>query len=114
MHKPINAFILILLALLVWPGALVTAASATDATEGWQKEFEEVCSQTQDAAQFNARELKALVQRCDALAPQIEKLDDTHRKVYGTRLRQCRGVFTYVLESKGDHNAAEANSKESK
>jgi hypothetical protein len=114
MRKPLHAVLVILLALLAWPGALVTAASAADAPEGWQKEFEEVCSQTQDAMQFNARELKALVQRCDALAPQIEKLDETRRKVYGPRLRQCRGVFTYVLESKSDQNAAESNSKAGK
>jgi hypothetical protein len=96
MRKPMVAAIVIFLALLGAP-ALCRGAEEPD---GWQKEFEAVCSQTQDAVGFNERELKALVQRCDALAPKIEKLDETRRKVYGPRLRQCRGVFAYVLDSK--------------
>lgn len=70
------------------------------AAESWQKEFEDVCSKTQDAMVFSVTELKALVQRCDALAPQIEKLDETRKKVYLRRLRQCRGLFAYVLDAK--------------
>ena len=77
-----------------------TRAAASDAQEPWQKEFEEVCSQTQDAMTFSPRQLESLVHRCDALVPQIEKLDDVRKRVYLPRLRQCRGVFTYVLESK--------------
>jgi hypothetical protein len=75
-------------------------ASAATANEGWQKEFEEVCSKTQDAMTFAVEQLRDIVQRCDALEPQIEKLDETRKKVYLKRLRQCRGVFAYVLESK--------------
>jgi len=74
------------------------------ATEGWQKEFDDICSKTQDAMTFTAEQLTALVQRCDALEPQIEKLDETRKKVYLKRLRQCRGLFNYVLESKKKDN----------
>jgi hypothetical protein len=85
-----------------------TAAGAPGpggAPESWQKEFEEICSQTQDAMAFTPRQLQSLVHRCDALAPQIEKLDDVRKRVYLPRLRQCRGVFTYVLQSKSDESA---------
>lgn len=75
-------------------------AGASAASESWQKEFEEVCSKTQDAMSFSPAELKTLIQRCDALEPQIEKLDETRKKVYLRQLRQCRGLFAYVLESK--------------
>jgi hypothetical protein len=68
--------------------------------ESWQKEFEEVCSKTQDAMTFSVDELKIFIQRCNALQPQIEKLDETRKKVYSRRLQQCRGLFAYVLESK--------------
>jgi hypothetical protein len=82
-------------------GQPVSSGSETaKAPEGWQKEFDEVCAKTQDAMIFSAEELKVLVKRCDALEPQIEKLDDTRRKVYLKRLKQCRGLFAYVLESK--------------
>jgi hypothetical protein len=49
---------------------------------------------------FSEEDLASLVQRCDALAPQIEKLDETRRKVYLGRLHMCRGLYAYVLESK--------------
>lgn len=90
------AAMLIFLGLVSFSGVSARGAAA----EGWQTEFEEICSQTQDAMIFTPQQLEALVRRCDALAPQIEKLDETRKKVYLTRLRQCRGVFTYVLDSK--------------
>ena len=76
------------------------AAQAAPAQEAWQKEFDEVCSKTQDAMTFSPKELTVLIQRCDALLPQIEKLDDTRKKVYMGRLRMCRGLYAYVLDSK--------------
>ena len=75
-------------------------APAAQSSEAWQPEFDDVCSKTQDAMTFSAGELTALVQRCDALRPQIEKLDETQRKVYLGRLRMCRGLYAYVLDSK--------------
>jgi len=45
-------------------------------------------------------ELASLIDRCDALRPKIEKLDETPKKVYLKRLRMCRGLYVYVLESK--------------
>ena len=92
-------------AIIVFVGLLSLAgatAVASDAPEPWQKEFEEVCSQTQDAMGFTPHQLESLIHRCDALVPQIEKLDDVRKRVYLPRLRQCRGVFTYVLESKNE------------
>ncbi len=70
------------------------------ASEAWQKEFDHLCSRTQDAMGFSEEELASLVQRCDALMPRIEKLDETKKKVYLGRLRMCRGLYAYVLESK--------------
>jgi Spy/CpxP family protein refolding chaperone len=93
------AAILMFVGLLSLSGIM---AAASDAPEAWQKEFEEVCSQTQDAMGFTPHQLEGLVRRCDALVPQIEKLDDVHKRVYLPRLRQCRGVFSYVLESKNE------------
>lgn len=78
----------------------LSAAQAAPAKAAWQKEFDAVCSKTQDAMTFSPEELTALIQRCDALLPQIEKLDDTRKKVYVGRLRKCRGLYAYVLDSK--------------
>ena len=76
------------------------AAQVDPARESWRKEFDDVCSKTQDAMTFSPKELTVLIQRCDALLPQIEKLDDTRKKVYMGRLRMCRGLYAYVLDSK--------------
>ncbi len=75
-------------------------ATQTPAREAWQREFDRICSRTQEAMSFTEEDLASLVQRCDALAPQIEKLDETRRKVYLGRLHMCRGLYAYVLESK--------------
>ena len=94
-----------IIALFIFAGMLSLSgagAAENDTVEPWQKEFEEICSQTQDAMAFTPNQLQSLVRRCDALAPQVEKLDDVRKRVYLSRLRQCRGVFTYVLESKND------------
>ena len=77
------------------------------ANEAWQKEFDDIASKTQDAMTLSVDELKTLVQRCDALAPRLEKLDETPKKVYQRRLKQCRGLFAYVLESKQESQRKE-------
>jgi hypothetical protein len=80
-------------------GSLAVLA-ATSAQDDWKKEFEDICSQTQDALLFTPEELKGLVGRCDALKPRIEKLDESQKKIYLKRLHMCRDLFTYAIESK--------------
>ncbi len=70
------------------------------AQEDWRKEFDDVCSKTQDAMVFTTDELRNLVSRCDKLKPQIEKLDESQRKVCLKRLRLCRDLYFFVLESR--------------
>ena len=79
---------------------LLASPAAAIAQDDWKKEFEEICSQTQNAMLFTPEELKGLVSRCDALRPRIEKLDETQKKVYLKRLQMCRDLFAYALESK--------------
>lgn len=80
-----------------------SSASQSDAApESWQKEFDEVCSKTQDAMTLSPDELTDLIRRCDALVPQIEKLNESRKKVYMRRLQMCRGVYAYVLDAKKD------------
>ena len=70
------------------------------AQEDWKSDFETVCSKTQDAMLFSPEELKKLIARCDALQPVIERLDESQRKVYGKRLKLCRDLLVFVLDSK--------------
>jgi hypothetical protein len=81
-------------------GSQSSASQAAPARESWRKEFDDVCSKTQDAMAFSQEELKDLIRRCDALLPQIEKLDESRKKVYLGRLQKCRGLYAYVLDAK--------------
>jgi hypothetical protein len=70
------------------------------ALPAWQAEFEDVCSKTQDAMALSSDELRTLVERCDKLKPSIEKLEESARKVYTMRLRACRELYAFVLETR--------------
>jgi hypothetical protein len=93
-------------ALVVFAGAPVfsdgmgASAAAASTQDDWKKEFEDICSKTQDSMSFTPDELKSLVGRCDALKLRIEKLDETQKKVYLKRLQMCRDLLAFVLESK--------------
>jgi len=84
------------------PGS--STAQSAPAQGAWQKEFDDICSKTQDAMTLSQEELESLISRCDALQPQIEKLDQTRKKVYLRRLQMCRGLYAYVLDSKRNEN----------
>ena len=93
-----------LAAALALGGVRSCAAQATAAPvaapAAWQKEFDAVCSRTQDAMSFSEDDLASLISRCDALQPQVERLDETRKKVYQSRLHMCRGIYQYVLDAK--------------
>ena len=80
------------------PAAAPGGAAA--APEGWRKEFDEVCGRTQDAMSLATDELRALVRRCDALKPAMDALGETERKVASRRLRECRNLYQFVLDSR--------------
>ena len=84
----------------VFSDGIYAAAAAASAQDDWKKEFEDICSKTQDSMSFTPDELKSLVGRCDALKPRIAKLDETQKKVYLKRLQMCRDLLAFVLESK--------------
>ena len=95
-------------AILVSYGALFTGMPIVQiesfgtevAQEDWKKEFDNICSKTQDALEFSVGELRHLIARCDALKPRIEKLDEPQRKVTLKRLQMCRDFYVYLLEAK--------------
>ncbi len=90
------------LALVLAPAAVRAAAPAPSpaAAQDWKREFEEVCATTQDAMALPLDELRTLVARCDRLKPQIERLDESQRKVYSRRLQVCRDLYQFVLDSR--------------
>jgi hypothetical protein len=87
------------IALLALAGQYAYSAEGGD---GWRKEFDDVCGRTMEAQSLSAEELGKLVDRCDKLQPEIEKLGESERKVFRRRLKMCRDLYRYVLDSKGD------------
>jgi hypothetical protein len=70
------------------------------AEENWKEELAALCGKSNDAMGMSIEELKALISGCDKLKPIIEAQDESTRKVYGKRLKMCRELYVYVLESK--------------
>ncbi len=85
-------------------GTMLLPAPATDRAyagqEDWKAEFADICSKTENPMALTADEIKGLIDRCDKLKPRIEKLDESAAKVYLKRLKMCRDLFVFVLESK--------------
>ncbi len=93
------------MALAAWGGPpdvrrVAAGVSEARAAEGWRAEFEAICAKTQDAMMLSSDELKDLVARCDKLVPEIEKLDESQRKVFTRRLSACRNLYAFVLETR--------------
>jgi len=76
------------------------SAGTAYAQDEWKKEFDALCSETQDAMLMSHEKLHDLVARCDALKPRIESLDESQRKVMLKRLKMCKDFYVYVLQSK--------------
>ena len=102
-----SAFLALALAATAWPGfgrlrdgrAVHVASARAEQEQEWKKEFEVVCSRTQDAMALGREELSSLVLRCDRLMPILDKLEESQRKVYSKRLRACRDLYQFVLDS---------------
>lgn len=104
---PFIIFVLIMFSLALYaPGVWVLSAcaadqSATGQSAGWKQEFNDVCSKTGQSAALSEDELKALIQRCDALESRISRDPDASaKKVYLRRLKTCRGMYSFSLESR--------------
>ena len=81
-------------------GLLPFGPSAALAQEEWKGEFDAVCSKTDVAMTLSVGELRGLVTRCDQLKARIEAQEESTRTVYLRRLRMCRDLYKYVLESR--------------
>lgn len=69
-------------------------------TGDWRVEFEAVCGTTDASMSFTVAELTDLIARCDKLAERIGAEEETVRRVYLRRLKMCRDLLAFVLESK--------------
>lgn len=75
-------------------------AAAAAATENWKGAFEDVCSKVDASQTMSIKELESLIQQADKLLPEIQKSEDPAKKIYLKRLKNCRSIFEFSIESK--------------
>lgn len=81
------AFALLTITTIAWPADLKSS-------------FEKVCAQVDASQNLNTKEISSLIEQIDALRPEMEKSEDPAKKLYLQRIKKCRSVYEFVLESK--------------
>lgn len=79
---------------------LVAGPAGAQEPADWRVEFEAVCGTTDASMSFTAEELTNLIARCDKLAEKIGAEEETVRRIYLRRLKMCRDLLAFVLESR--------------
>lgn len=80
--------------------SLATVAISAGSSEGgWKPEFEAVCGATDTSLTLTKAELADFVGRCDRLKPLIEAEEEPARKIHLKRLKSCRDLFAFMLET---------------
>lgn len=79
---------------------ILACAAASVAAEAWKDAFEDVCSKVDASQTLSVKELEALIERADKLLPEIQKSEDPAKKIYLKRLKSCRSIFEFSIDSK--------------
>jgi hypothetical protein len=66
----------------------------------WKESFDDICSKSQKADSLSVKELSTLIERSDKLMPEIQAAEDPSKKIFLHRLKKCRALFEFVIESK--------------
>ncbi len=81
-------------------GIIAFAPIAAVAADNWKDSFDEICGKVQNADSLSDKELSAMLDKADKLVPVIQASDDPGKKVYLQRLKRCRGVYEFMIDSK--------------
>lgn len=79
---------------------LLATASPLAAAENWKETFDLVCGSVQGAESMSEKEISAMLEKADKLMPVIQASDDPAKKVYLKRLKSCRGVYEFMLDTR--------------
>jgi hypothetical protein len=78
----------------------LATVSPSFAEDSWKPAFEEICSKVQATDNLSPAELTALMEKADKLLPVIQASDSPSKKVYVQRLKKCRSLFEFIIDSK--------------
>jgi hypothetical protein len=79
---------------------ILSLATAAAAAETWKETFEDVCSKVDASQTMGIKELETLIERADKLQPEIQRSEDPAKKIYLKRLKNCRSIFEFTIDSK--------------
>lgn len=74
-------------------GGIIRAAE-----DSWRESFDKICIHTANAENLDKEALSKLIAESDTLYKTIESSSDPKRKLYLTRLRQCRNFFVFMQD----------------
>ncbi|HTY21514.1 MAG TPA: hypothetical protein VMC85_00165, partial [Desulfomonilaceae bacterium] len=74
--------------------------SGSEKGGNWEKEFQTVCSRTDDAMTLTDDQMRDFIARCDNLENRIGEVPGPGRKVFLRRLQMCRDLFVFTLATR--------------
>lgn len=82
-------------------GMIALAIAPSALAEGnWKATFEDICGKVQGAESMSDQEIQAMMDRADKLMPVIQASNDPGKKVFLLRLKRCRGVYEFMLDTR--------------
>jgi hypothetical protein len=88
-------FAVMVLLLFGFGGADLAAADVDEV----KREFAEICADSTNGGSLGKEQLQSYLARCDKLEARIEKLEDTDRRFYLRRLKSCRDLYQFMLDT---------------
>jgi hypothetical protein len=78
----------------------VTAAAPAFCEENWRASFNDLCSKVDASSSMTVQDLTILIERVDKLVPEIQASSDPSKKIFLQRIKKCRSLFEFMIESK--------------
>ena len=79
--------------------SLLALPSAAGAQDQWKEEFKRICSYTYASNTLSDEEIETLIKHSDVLIEKLKALDAPEAKVYIFRLKKCRNMYRYIIDT---------------
>lgn len=78
----------------------ICSVSGAWCEEKWKAAFNDICSKVDASGTLSTPELTELIVRLDKLSPEIQASGDPSKKIYLQRLKKCRSMYEFMIETK--------------
>ena len=80
--------------------AIAIMPPAAVAEDQWKEEFKRICSYTDASDTLSDEEFETLIKDSDVLIEKLEALDAPEAKVYIFRLKKCRNMYRFIIDTR--------------